>query len=245
MKLLLPYDESICINIALAKEIGLYESIALLQLYKEIDKHGVRKDGLRQIAKTKKQLTELFNWCKVNQIDKLLSRLESSGYVFISENTLFDDSALWFSLNEEKLKELKSLVVMSDNEVTEAHIIPPPKIKQETNGDGESHKFKILFRAVLIACHWNKAPNLSDRDRAEVGSVVRSIIKDYPDNEIEELRLMVLGIDTYRIEVLKQSYPFRPSGIMRAWTDYELHCTKHLKGNPPPPQKEFYEQASR
>jgi hypothetical protein len=241
LNLLLPYDESICINIALAKEIGLYESIALLQLYKEIEDRGVKKDGLRQIAKTKKQLRELFNWCKSTQIEKLLQRLESSGYIFISENTLFDDSALWFCLNEDKLKEIKSIVIMSDYDITEAHTTPPPRTKEKTNESGESTRFKALFGAFLKTCHWDKAPTLAERDRSEIGAAVKSLLKDYPDNETEDLRLMILGFDTYRIAVLKQSYPYRPSGIMRAWTDYETYCIKHLNGNPPAPQKDSYE----
>jgi len=233
MKILLPYDDTICVNIALAKEVGLYEAAALLTIYKEIEQKGVNKDGNRMIARKESELKDLFPWCRnIDLIRKTLDRLTSKGYLYISDNTLFDDDYLWYGLNVNKLREIKSLTILFNEEIKEMHISPAPR-KVETNGNGNSLLYKEVYAAMLETCHWNLAPNLSSRDRAEAGAVTKWLVDQYSDLEIDSVVAMVKGIDIYRQTILKQARPFSPSGVMRAWTDYVIYCRKYLNGTPP------------
>lgn len=239
MKLLISHSDSICINIALARELGLYESTMLLAIYKAIDETGIKKSGIKQIARTDKQLKEMFSWCKPALITKTIERLQAKEYIIISDQTLFDDQALWFGLNWEKLREIKSLVIFGDDELLEAYVKPEPKAKE--NGDGESRIHQVIFGAFLKACRWYKSPMLSARDKGEAGSAVKALIKMYPDREIDALRLMVLGIDVWRVNILKQDQPFRPYGIMRKWTIYSEYCQKVLNNRPPQVPEGWYD----
>lgn len=236
MKILLPLNSKFStVYIPLAREIGLYESMMLPAICEEIEDHGTIKDGLRMIARNDKQLKEMFPYCRsIALIRKIFERLQNLGYLYISQNTLFDDECLWYGLNETKLRELKSIIIMSDDEIHDAHIIPA-QVSANGNGNGQEKPkiFQVLYGAFLKACHWNNSLNLTSRDRAEVGQEVNALIKRYPDREVENLKLMVLGFDTYRRTVLKYPQPCRPSGISRAWGPYADYC-KNVLGNKPP-----------
>jgi hypothetical protein len=241
MKILLQTAEYDFIYLPLAREIGLYESKMLLDIAKALDNTGVKKDGLLMIARNDKQLKEMFPYCRnIALIRKILEKLQSQGYLYISQNTLFDPECLWYGLNEKKLRELRSITILSKEEDHDAHI-PSTQIQLSNNGNGheESRIFQILKDAFIKACHWDKSLNLTSRDWAEVSTEVKALIKKYPDHEIENLRLMVLGIDTYRRDVLKQAQPYRPSGISRAWGPYSTWCEKFNGRKPPEIPKEW------
>lgn len=238
MNLLISHENNIIINIALAREIGLYQASILLKFHEEIKTNGIKKDGIKQIARSEKELKKMFPWCKLSQIRKTIDNLQARGYLYISDNTLFNDNSyLYYSLNETKLRELKSITILSNEEVTELHIAPIRITSDEK--DAPSHTFQMLFGAFLKACHWNKAPSLSERDRAQIGHAVKALIKEYPDHEPENLKLMVLGFDTYRKDVLRSNVPYGPMAIYKAWTDYAAYCQKIRGGKPPDPPKEW------
>ena len=239
MRLLLEYDNTITVNIALAREIGLNESLMLLELYKAISKTGTMKDSLKSVARTDKELKAMFNWCKtITEIREGLRNLQSKKLINISENSLFDDASLWYSLNERELRKLQSITILSKEETLEQHIEQAKIPDKSLRSNEKPIIHQVLFGAFLKTCHWDKSISLTDRDKFEIGTSVKQLIARYPKNEIESLKLMVLGFDRYRIEILKSPMPYRPSGILRVWGDYATWCNKFNNGVPPKPMTE-------
>lgn len=226
----------------LAKEVGLELSEALLILEAEIAERGIKKDGHYMIARDDKGLKTIFPWCGTAKAKKILASLEEKQLIFISDNTLFQNDALWYGLNWDKIKTLKSIVVMTELEIEESHAAPVAVAAKKGAGDDNGHRngdgkpviFHVIFGAVLKICHWDKTPKLSNADRLEVGGLVKNLLHLYPKHDIEPLRLMVLGFETYRVEVLKLtgSAP-RPGKVWSMWQGYSEYCTNFLDKKPP------------
>lgn len=242
MKILLNPSDNVVVSLPLAKEVGLYEAVMLIDIHKEIEARGTTKDGIMMIARNEKQMREMFPYCKnIVLIRKLLDRLQNLGYLYITENVLFDDQSLWFGLNETNLRTLKSVTILSKDEIHDAHLIKQVSIKSNGNGNHkeDSHIFKLIQKDFMKVCHWDGSINLTPRDWAELNREVKSLIEKYHDREIINLRLMLLGIDIYRRDVLKQTQPYRPSGVARAWGSYSDYCRTVLNNNPPDVPKEW------
>jgi len=247
MKILFPCGDILGINLPLAKEVGLYEAAMIVDLHKEIMIRGTKKNGIMMVARDEKQLRELFPYCKnITLIRKVLDRLQGQGFIYITQDIIYNDGSFWFGFNEEKLRGLKSIIIMSDEEY---HDVKLEQIKlniKPHNGNGNNNKhsirYKILYGTILRACHWDGSLGLSQKDRTEAGESVKFVIGRYPNHDIQNLKLMILGIDIYRSEILKQKVPYRPSGINRAWGSYSDWCNEFNNGEPPIDSEESYNE---
>jgi hypothetical protein len=231
MKVLFPCLDSVIVNNLLAREIGLAEAAVLTELCKEIQKRGTNKDGHIAIARNEKQLTELFPFNKLSQTKKILEKLRDLGYIYISDNTMFETDVLWYMINWNKLKQLKSITVLTDGEIKDLHEPPPAKLIQPKDKE-QSLRYKLLYAAYMKVCGWDQSISLTPRDRAECGNSVNDMMKRYPDHDTDAMVLMLSGVSLYIRSVLKWTTPIRPSTINRVWGDYVSHCKEFNNGLP-------------
>ena len=217
----------------LAKEIGLEESEVLLTLEAAIQTSGVKRDGIRMIARSTNQLSGMFQWCTGAHAKKVLEKLRDKDYVFIDDNTLLSsDTTLWYGLNWKQIKTLTSVVVMDDGEIEAAHEskqkpnldrLEQEKAKLHPNG---SHAHQALFGTFIRACDFRQEL-LTPRDRAEIGSSVKKLLAEYAGQsvETEEIQRAVLGFRIWWIEEGKKFRTVRPAPrpyvILSNWGKFE------------------------
>jgi len=104
-------NRALRINSALAKEIGLRESIMLLQLEYLISISDNERDGKIWTYQSAKDLRdEYFPFWGIATIQRSLKTLESKGYIISANyNKRKNDRTLWYALNYEKLSEIKAI----------------------------------------------------------------------------------------------------------------------------------------
>ncbi len=106
------------INPALACEIGLNESIILLQIEFWIATRGISKDGqVWAYMSTRNMKDAIFPFWSHNTINRAIKSLENAGYITIETkyNQLNYDKTRWFALNFDALSELDSICVKASN----------------------------------------------------------------------------------------------------------------------------------
>jgi hypothetical protein len=96
---------------SLALELGLNESIMLLQIEYLISISGHERDGKRWTFQTLEDLKEkYFRWWSIATISRTLKNLEDAQLVHISNfNKRKSDRTHWFALNLEGIDKLKSV----------------------------------------------------------------------------------------------------------------------------------------
>lgn len=239
MKLLIPPGDAVCVNMSLAREIGLAEAAVITKLYECIEELGMDRSGHKMVCRTDEELKRLFPWIKkVSELKKIISNLQDKDFIYVSSLTLLDNGSLWYGLNFDKLKTLKSIVILSD-EIVHAPPVPRERNIAPAAIKAESHLHQVLFGAILKVCHMDLIPRLYPRDANEVGGVAKNIIKLYPDHEIEPLKLMVLGFDTYWTQTLQMKQSPRPSTIWSKWQQYFEWCKTFNNNEPPEIKKEW------
>lgn len=102
----------------LAKEIGLNESILLLQLEYWLTRHGeVRDDGFVWVRKPIREIRETFGFWSVGTVNTIIEALCRKGYVVAAGlDGSPGRSGRWLRLNTDILATLKSVRVFSDSE---------------------------------------------------------------------------------------------------------------------------------
>jgi hypothetical protein len=107
-----PY--SVSINGALAKEIGLNESIVLLQLDYLITTHPHERDGKMWTYQSTRDMKErYFPWWGLATINRTIQSLEELGLIHVGNyNKASYDRTRWFAMNIEGLSKLHSLRVI-------------------------------------------------------------------------------------------------------------------------------------
>jgi hypothetical protein len=102
----------------LAKEIGLNESILLLQLEYWLTRHGeVRDDGHMWIRKPVREIQETFSFWSIGTINTIIDSLVRKEYVMgAGLDKARGRSGRWLRLCLEKLSSLKSIRVCSESE---------------------------------------------------------------------------------------------------------------------------------
>lgn len=104
------------INADLAKEIGLNESIVLLQFEYLIAQSGTEKDGMLWTYWTLKRLKEyFFKWWSIATISRTVDSLETMGLIYVRSdlNLKGYDRTQWFALNFDGLAKLTSIAVFT------------------------------------------------------------------------------------------------------------------------------------
>lgn len=241
MRILLPNDDSLPIYRPLAREIGIYEALVLLKLESGIAELGMMKDGHRMIARTKPELYDYFSaWLTKGKVDKIIDSLHERNFIFVVEGT-FEDTH-WYALNFDKLRTLKSIAVLAEDEIADMHV-PAKRVVKEVlaTSNGHSVMYQAIFGALLVVGNF-KQELLNERMRREVGSAAKKIISFYPDHEIDALKMMVLGFRKWWCEIAyspKVMNPPHSSAVLSGWGNYEKYCKEHLNGNPPPIPKEW------
>jgi hypothetical protein len=106
-------NRALRINSALAYEIGLRESIMLLQLEFLISISDNERDGKKWTYQSAQDLrTNYFPFWSVSTIQRALKGLEQEELIIKGNyNRRKSDRTLWYSLNYEKLSELKSIKI--------------------------------------------------------------------------------------------------------------------------------------
>lgn len=105
------------LNPALAKEIGLNESIIFLQIQFLIRNSQNEKEGKRWTYQTLEKLeTEYFPFLSRGSIDRAIASLKAQGLLIVANyNTRQSDRTRWFAINEENAAKL-STIIISQNE---------------------------------------------------------------------------------------------------------------------------------
>jgi len=106
-------NRALRINSSLANEIGLRESIMLLQLEFLISISDNERDGRIWTYQSAKDLKEkYFPFWGIATIQRSLISLEKKGYIAKGNyNKRKSDRTMWYALNYEKLSELKTIRV--------------------------------------------------------------------------------------------------------------------------------------
>ncbi len=101
----------------LAKEIGLNESIVLLQLEYLISISGNERDGRMWTYQSLTDLHETyFPWWSLMTIQRTLKSLEKNGLIIVGNyNKLGYDRTQWFALNEEGINKLHSVAIYQND----------------------------------------------------------------------------------------------------------------------------------
>ena len=102
----------------LAKEIGLNESILLLQFEYWLTRHGeLRDDGHVWIRKPVREIQETFSFWSVGTVNGIIESLTRKGYVETAGlDKVRGKSGRWLRLNLDTLAALKSIRVCSESE---------------------------------------------------------------------------------------------------------------------------------
>lgn len=225
---------------SLAREIGLEEAEVLLSLEAEIQQRGTSKNEQQMVARTAKQLEEMCPWSTGAGIIKILEKLQNRGYVDILEETWLlsrTDTTRWYALNWQKIRELKSIVVMSEEEEIKSLQLSTP-ILQSPAPEPEkspSRLHQVLFGAFLIAGNLD-ARLLSGRQRGAIGSAVKKISGMYPNHDIETLRAMIIGFRVWWVEITGarlNRIPPQVETILSQWQNYADYCKRELGGISP------------
>ena len=107
------------INPALAVEIGLNESIVLLQIeyWISVSQHFI--DGQRWTYQSVREMQKkVFPFWSIATINRTVQSLLQKGYIIEGNfNKAKYDKTRWFALNFEKLSELKSIAIQYDTGV--------------------------------------------------------------------------------------------------------------------------------
>ena len=102
------------LNPALACEIGLNESLLLLQIEFFISVSGIEKDGQKWIFNSTRDIRDKwFPFWSHHTINRAINSLESGGYIITTTkyNEKKYDKTRWFALNFQGLSSLKSIMV--------------------------------------------------------------------------------------------------------------------------------------
>jgi hypothetical protein len=101
------------IHAELAAEIGLNESIALLQLEFLVRKHQNERDGkLWAYASLEELRDRYFKWWSLATISRVLKRLEDADLIFIGNyNATSYDRTQWFAMNPAGLGRLEAIKI--------------------------------------------------------------------------------------------------------------------------------------
>lgn len=115
---------------ALAKEIGDKQSIILLQLEFWISIHNNIRDGRKWYFTTIEELSDFFYCWSKDTIKRAIKDLKDNGYIITGNyNKLSFDRTTWYSINYDKIAELKSIAVRASStlpikdEVIDAEVI--------------------------------------------------------------------------------------------------------------------------
>ena len=105
------------INPALAKEIGLNESLILLQIEFWISISNNERDGKRWTYQSVRDMQEKsFSFWSISTINRAVNKLIDEGYIIEGNfNKKKYDKTRWFSLNFETLNELESISINGDD----------------------------------------------------------------------------------------------------------------------------------
>lgn len=105
------------INPALAKEIGLNESLILLQIEFWISISNNERDGKRWTYQSVRDMQEKsFSFWSISTINRAVNKLIDEGYIIEGNfNKMKYDKTRWFALNFETLNELESISINGDD----------------------------------------------------------------------------------------------------------------------------------
>ena len=105
------------INPALAKEIGLNESLILLQIEFWISISNNERDGKRWTYQSVRDMQEKsFSFWSISTINRAVNKLIDEGYIIEGNfNKIKYDKTRWFALNFETLNELESISINGDD----------------------------------------------------------------------------------------------------------------------------------
>ena len=105
------------INPALAKEIGLNESLILLQIEFWISISNNERDGKRWTYQSVRDMQEKsFSFWSISTINRAVNKLIDEGYIIEGNfNKKKYDKTRWFALNFETLNELESISIDGDD----------------------------------------------------------------------------------------------------------------------------------
>ena len=105
------------INPALAKEIGLNESLILLQIEFWISISNNERDGKRWTYQSVRDMQEKsFSFWSISTINRAVNKLIDEGYIIEGNfNKKKYDKTRWFALNFETLNELESISINGDD----------------------------------------------------------------------------------------------------------------------------------
>ncbi len=224
------------LNPALAVEIGLNESLLLLQIEFFIAVSGIERDGQKWIYNSTRDIqTKWFPFWSPNTINRGIKSLESSGYIISTTqyNKVKYDKTRWFALNFNGLSNLKSIVVKASNNghgtgssqfdtgsSQNGTTIQETKkeIQKETmtTGPATPQKERVF---VVVAPSASVFKNLPDAyQKPSVAAVIDRHLKNYSQEEIDGAVRHTLKKITKKTLVSFRSYLDK---LLTAGYDYE------------------------
>jgi hypothetical protein len=102
------------LSVALAAEIGLKESIILLQMEYWISQAGHIRDGKKWTYQSLESLKTQFPFMSKSTINRIIDRLEALALLHVTDryNKRAGDKTRWFALNEEGCNKLESIKIL-------------------------------------------------------------------------------------------------------------------------------------
>lgn len=231
---------------ALAKEIGLGESIAILAIEEKIAEIGMNKNGYRMMARDNKQMAEILPWLHSSGRKEILEALVKRNLLYIEDGTLIaKDTTRWYAINFAQLKTLESITILGDGDIEDLHEIVIAPVNANAKLDGQPQIHRDLIPVVVRMS--NLTTPLTPRDFQEVQRFVKNIIKKYPDEDFDRLQKRILGIRVWhesRLDGKKIDAP-RPDSAWSNWQKYGQFCRERYNGNLPPIPSEWIQETDR
>jgi hypothetical protein len=242
MKILIQSRQYVSIYAPLAREIGLEESVVLLGIEAGIQEHGTTYKAHRAICWSSDQLKERFgSLMSIREIKIALDSLQKKDLLFVSDGQ--DSKCFWLALNWPKVRELKSILVMSEEESAELAPLPTVKAQKATgNGNGGSSLLETAVWHALVKSAAFNPKGLTPRDVGELKEARKRIIAMAADMstgyEIYPLVLRILGQRVWWVEILGAKsnpphQPLRPMAAISKWVPYVEYCQRYLRGTAP------------
>ena len=153
------------INKELAEEIGFQESVVFLQVEFLVSTKGELRDGRRWVRLPLEELRdEHMPWWSVSTLSRVLHRLEERSLILVDQgkNREGRDRRQWLAVDEEGVKELRSIAILQIESSGEQEEPEAPNLQDETPDPAENRQ--------IAECNV-QAVNLQDASRQNASCI--------------------------------------------------------------------------
>lgn len=176
---------------SLAKEIGLNESIVLMQIAFWIKtSNNIVNDTYWTYQSMTEMQEKAFPYWSVDTIRRIIHKLQKAGYILIDQhNKRKGDNTQWYALEPDKLSTLKSIIVQP----IEAETSTPP-LQDASMAYSQVASPPLQYRTTLPEITTeNKEKKSSSQKRDAIFDAIAEVFKTDAGGYIGNIKAMMLG----------------------------------------------------